>query len=235
VSLRPLVSLAASLLAISIVGYVVWTLASAPGVAPIGDLVGAVSPVPAAPAAPDGAPTAAAATPAVGGSGVPTPDPRWVTRMASRAGIPVPAMRAYARAQLARPAGCALGWTTVAGIGWVESQHGTLDGRALGEDGVPSTPIVGPALTGGLDHAYGPMQFIPSTWARWASDGDGDGRADVDDLDDAAMAAMRYLCASGQDLASGAGWSRAVFSYNRSQDYVSQVYAAASAYAARTR
>jgi hypothetical protein len=147
----------------------------------------------------------------------------------------VPAARAYARAQLARPQGCELGWTTLAGIGWVESQHGTLDGRTLADDGTSSTPIVGPALGGGLDHAYGPMQFLPSTWARWASDGDGDGTADIDDLDDAAMTAMRYLCGTGQDLATGAGWSAAVFAYNHSQDYVDQVYVAATAYAQRTR
>ncbi len=33
-------------------------------------------------------------------------------------------------------------------------------------------------------------------------------------MDDAALAAARYLCASGADLATGTGWSTAVFSYN---------------------
>jgi len=161
------------------------------------------------------------------------PDPTWVARTATAAGIPVPAMRAYARAQLARPAGCAIGWTTLAGIGWVESQHGTLGGRTLADDGRPSAPIVGPAL-GALDHAYGPMQFIPSTWERWAADGDGDGVADVDDLDDAAMTAMRYLCGTGDDLATGEGWAQAVFAYNHAQTYVDSVYSAAETYAHRT-
>jgi membrane-bound lytic murein transglycosylase B len=130
----------------------------------------------------------------------------------------------------------------------VESQHGTFQGRALGEDGRSSSPIHGPTLDGSGDvaaipsggdsagdwaKAAGPMQFIPSTWSTWASDGDGDGMAEVQDLDDAAYAAGRYLCASG-DLATSAGWARGVFSYNHSQAYVNQVYAAAQAYASRT-
>lgn len=228
--------IAAGLLAAAVVGYVAWALATAPAAEtvsdtlPAGQSLAAVSPEPAAPA---GDARAVAQPQSAPAGGVPTPDGAWVQRTAARAGIPVPAVRAYARAQLARPSGCALGWTTLAGIGWVESQHGTLGGRTLGDDGRSSQPIVGPALTGGLDHAYGPMQFIPATWAQWASDGDGDGLADIDDLDDAAMTAMRYLCGTGQDLATGAGWSRAIFAYNHAQAYVNQVWVAANAYAKR--
>ncbi|MBB3041918.1 lytic murein transglycosylase [Nocardioides sp. LMS-CY] len=180
-------------------------------------------------------------------------DPAWVERTAARAGIPAPAVRAYANAQLAEPRGCRVGWTTLAGIGWVESQHGTIGGRTLGADGHASTPVIGPALDGKRfaaipatpessawhgdpvwDHAVGPLQFIPSTWDTWGTDGDGDGVADPNDIDDAAMSAARYLCADGHDLASGAGWADAVFSYNHSQSYIDDVYAAATAYAERT-
>lgn len=179
--------------------------------------------------------------------------PAWVERTAARAGIPAPAVRAYANAQLAEPRGCRVGWTTLAGIGWVESQHGTIGGRTLGADGHASTPVIGPALDGKRfaaipatpessawhgdpvwDHAVGPLQFIPSTWDTWGTDGDGDGVADPNDIDDAAMSAARYLCADGHDLASGAGWADAVFSYNHSQSYIDDVYAAATAYAERT-
>jgi membrane-bound lytic murein transglycosylase B len=185
-------------------------------------------------------------------------DPVWSRSAAGRAGIPEVAVRAYARAGLmlrASDPSCGLGWTTLAGLGYVESLHGTIGGRALLADGRSSTPILGPALDGSgdfaairasalsaqwhgdptWDHAVGPLQFMPSTWARWASDGDADGVGDPNDLDDASFAAARYLCADGRDLDSGAGWGAAVFSYNHSTAYVDQVYAAASSYAQRTR
>jgi membrane-bound lytic murein transglycosylase B len=75
------------------------------------------------------------------------------------------------------------------------------------------------------------MQFIPSTWQRWASDGNGDGRSDPNNIDDAAYAAARYLCASGGDLTTGEGWQRAIHSYNRSDEYTAAVLDAANQYA----
>lgn len=181
-------------------------------------------------------------------------DPAWLTTTSAATGIPEPALRAYARAQLRDVGGCGVGWTTLAGIGWVESQHGTIGGRRLGDDGRSSTPILGPALDGrgafaairstpqsrawhgdpAWEHAVGPMQFLPSTWTTWGTDGDGDGTADPNDLDDAAAATARYLCAAGSDVSSGSGWARAVFSYNHARSYVDAVYAASAAYAART-
>ena len=177
----------------------------------------------------------------------------WVRRLARVEGIPAPAVRAYARAQLGAPRGCGIGWTTLAGIGYVESHHGTLGGRTLLADGRSSSPIVGPALDGRGDfaairstpasqalhgdavweHAVGPMQFLPETWSRYATDGDGDGHADALDLDDAAATAARYLCAGAGDLRTGVGWEKAVLTYNHSGEYVDAVYAAATAYAHR--
>ncbi len=147
--------------------------------------------------------------------------------------------------------GCHLGWTTLAGIGGIESGHGTNGGSSLLPDGRTSQPILGPALDGtnGIgairssaeyarwhgdtqwDHAVGPMQFIPPTWERWQSDGNGDGVADPGNVFDAAYAAGRYLCASGADVRTGEGWSRAIFSYNHSDDYVRSVLAYANFYA----
>ena len=199
-------------------------------------------------------PAVASVVPPGATTSVPLVDPAWVADIAVRAGIPTPAVRAYATAQLAAPRDCAVGWTTLAGIGWVESQHGTLGGRTLGADGRPDTPVLGPALDGDpfaaipatvetsawhgdplWDHAVGPLQFIPSTWEQWGADGDGDGVADPHDIDDAASAALAYLCADGHDLTSGAGWADAVFGYNHDQSYVDSVHAAASAYASRTQ
>ena len=186
-----------------------------------------------------------------GPAGATEVDPKWLATTAEATGIPTPALRAYARAQLADAGGCGVGWTTLAGLGWVESYHGTIGGRSLGADGRSSSPILGPALDGRgafaairstpesrvwhgdpvWEHAVGPMQFLPGTWAMWATDGDGDGRRDPLDLDDAAAAAARYLCAGGHDLSSGSGWADAVFTYNRARVYVDDVYAAAVGYA----
>jgi membrane-bound lytic murein transglycosylase B len=179
---------------------------------------------------------------------------QWVSSVSSATGIPARAAQAYGDATLelaVEDPGCHLGWPTLAAIGWIESGHGTHGHATLGADGVPSIPIVGPALDGTAgraaihstaqsvawhgdpvwDHAVGPMQFIPSTWARWGADGDGDGVADPQDIDDAALAAGRYLCAGSRDLSTWDGWHAAVLSYNHSDAYAQSVFERAGAYA----
>jgi membrane-bound lytic murein transglycosylase B len=177
----------------------------------------------------------------------------WVRATAERTGIPGTAVQAYGQAtlDLARSSpGCRLSWVTLAGIGWVESQHGTVGGRRLRANGYSTSRILGPPLDGRRyaaipatpastrlhgdprwDHAVGPMQFIPSTWARWATDGDGNGVRDPNDLFDASLATARYLCAHGLDLGTGTGWSAAVRSYNHSDAYVADVFRVATGYA----
>jgi membrane-bound lytic murein transglycosylase B len=139
--------------------------------------------------------------------------------------------------------GCHLDWTTLAGIGYVESLNGQ-DGQGLTPDGRPFVAIYGPSLDGAgqlaavadtdqgsldadaiRDRAVGPLQFLPSTWRTWGSDGDGDGVRDPQDVDDAALSAARYLCAAG-DLSTPVGWTDATYSYNHSAAYVASVYAA---------
>jgi murein DD-endopeptidase MepM/ murein hydrolase activator NlpD len=68
------------------------------------------------------------------------------------------------------------------------------------------------------------MQFMPDTWVRWGTDGDGDGLADPWDPEDAVYAAARYLAATGgtTDI------SRAIFAYNHAQWYVDEVLGLAS-------
>src|SRR5207344_1846791 len=83
-----------------------------------------------------------------------------------------------------------------------------------------------------FDRAVGPMQFIPSTWAGWGVDGNGDGIADPFNIYDAAAAAADYLCAAGGDLRTSAGQQRAIMAYNASTSYLSIVLSYEAAYAA---
>jgi membrane-bound lytic murein transglycosylase B len=72
--------------------------------------------------------------------------------------------------------------------------------------------------------ATGPMQFMPATFRRYAADGNGDGIANIDNLDDAVLTAGRYLAANG---AATGNYSTALYAYNHSDSYVSHVLALA--------
>ena len=67
--------------------------------------------------------------------------------------------------------------------------------------------------------AEGWMQFLPSEWAQYGVDANGDGFKDPYNPADAIFAAARYLHAAGGDTNIKA----AVFSYNHSQAYVESV------------
>jgi len=185
-------------------------------------------------------------------SPLPPVEASWTSQVADATGIPERAMAAYARAHVwiaEQHPGCGLDWATIAAIGAIESDHGRHGDSELAEDGSALPPIIGRALDGngvatiedtdnGLldgdttwDRAVGPMQFIPSTWARWASDATGDGVADPHQIDDAAQTTARYLCASGP-MTSAEGWRAAVFSYNHDNDYVDKVARVANEFAA---
>ncbi|MGJ9413423.1 lytic transglycosylase domain-containing protein [Aeromicrobium sp. CF4.19] len=181
-------------------------------------------------------------------------DPEWVARVGQSTGIGERALAAYAGASLQlseEQPGCGLGWNTLAAIGQVESEHGTIDGAVLDEAGRATPEVIGIALDGtqgtariadtdegGLDgdplwdRAVGPMQFIPSTWAQHAADGDGDGVENPQSVDDAVLAAARYLCADSTDLREPQAWVAAVRSYNDSADYTAQVARVATAWSA---
>ncbi|MFJ7297151.1 lytic transglycosylase domain-containing protein [Streptomyces collinus] len=158
--------------------------------------------------------------------------------------LPASVFAAYRRAEdrLAREApGCRLRWQLLAAIGQVES--GQARGGRVTSDGTTVAPILGPRLDGvafalirdsdggvhdgdtAYDRAVGPMQFIPSTWARWGADGNGDGRTDPNNVFDAALAAGRYLCAGGRDLSVPAELDRAILGYNHSAAYLRTVRA----------
>ena len=111
--------------------------------------------------------------------------------------------------------GCGVSWNLLAGIGRIESGH--ANNGATDTRGNALSPIFGPSLDGTLPgneiivassqlgrvtyaRAMGPMQFLPGTWSRYASDGDGDGKADPQNVYDSSLAAARYLCSGGLNL-----------------------------------
>jgi membrane-bound lytic murein transglycosylase B len=176
----------------------------------------------------------------------------WAEARAPALNMPVQALQAYAYA--ARVADvenpdCHIKWTTLAGIGQVESHHGTYRGATIQPNGDVTPPIRGVRLDGtngnleiiaddGGDNdeptyarAMGPMQFIPETWRLYGVDANNDNVISPDNLDDAALTAAGYLCWTGKDLATPRGWMNALRAYNHSDQYARTVRDWATAYA----
>ena len=165
-------------------------------------------------------------------------------------GIPGAALQAYMQAEklmaISQP-NCHMSWPLLASIGRIESNHAR--GGRVDEAGNTLAPILGPVLNGGgfaairdtdggaydgnstWDRAVGPMQFIPSTWRGYASDGNGDGVANPSNLYDATLAAGKYLCSGGLNTADPRQRATAIFRYNHSDSYVRTVMVWADAYA----
>jgi hypothetical protein len=152
-------------------------------------------------------------------------------------------VRAAAEASRLQP-GCSLRPAILAGIGSVESGHGTFGGASADAAGWVIPPIIGPPLNGSggtaaisdtdggkwdgdevWDRAVGPMQYIPTSWLIYGQDGNGDGVADPHNVFDAALAAVAHLCAaSPTDMnVSEQALRDAIFAYNHSSSYVSAV------------
>ncbi|CAN5395111.1 hypothetical protein BH11ACT5_BH11ACT5_22020 [soil metagenome] len=210
-------------------------------------LVGAVAPQ--LSSAAQAGPPPLAATPGLGYTGLVDPD--WAQRTAEATGIPLLAVLAYAggaiRAAEVYP-DCGIGWNTLAGIGFVESDHGSFGGSSIGPDYRVSPPIYGVVLDGGdtenipdsdggsvdgisdYDRAVGPMQLIPQTWASWPSDGNGDGIGDPQNIADAAIAAANHMCRASGGMSTPDGWRAGIAAYNSGDDYLQKVVTAAQQY-----
>ena len=144
--------------------------------------------------------------------------------------------------------GCAgMRWQILAGLAQVESDQAA--GHAVAADGQITPPIIGPRLDGGgaggntsavsdtdhgrwdgdtqFDHAVGPFQFLPSTWAADGRKGRGTAAApDPNNAFDAALSAAVYVCSKGRDLTQPAQLHNALYAYNHSEAYVTQVESA---------
>lgn len=138
----------------------------------------------------------------------------------------------------------------------METRHGTYTGtlfnaRKIDDNGYVLPAIIGVPLDGSpgfaeikdtdqgkmdgdkeYDRAVGPMQFIPTSWEKYGRDANGDGVADPNQIDDAALSAANLLC-DGRDLATAEGWKQAIGSYNSSDEYLANVRNAAASYALR--
>ena len=95
-----------------------------------------------------------------------------------------------------------LPWSVVAAVGEVESQHGRDAARSRAG-------------------AVGPMQFLPATWRAYATDGNGDGKADVHNPADSIATAAKLLCVNGGG--DRATLATAIWNYNHSWEYVARV------------
>jgi murein DD-endopeptidase MepM/ murein hydrolase activator NlpD len=116
--------------------------------------------------------------------------------------LPVPELSYEELQQLWVGAGAAYGipWQVLAAINKIETNFGRN---------------MGPSSAG----AVGWMQFMPDTWLRWGTDGNGDGLADPWNPEDAVFSAARYLAAANgrTDI------ERSIFAYNHAQWYVDDV------------
>ncbi|HEY1838720.1 MAG TPA: lytic murein transglycosylase [Mycobacterium sp.] len=177
------------------------------------------------------------------------PPPTILVNSPGALGIPAMALTAYRNAErmmASADPGCGISWNLLAGIGRIESGH--ANGGATDARGTAVRPIYGPTLDGTLPgnevivqssgagrvsyaRAMGPMQFLPGTWARYASDGDGDGMADPQNLYDATLAAARYLCSGGLNLRDQSQVLSSILRYNNSMPYAQNVLGWAAAYA----
>lgn len=165
-------------------------------------------------------------------------------------GIPVTALAAYKNAAdvlAGEQPGCHIDWALIASIGRIESNHAR--GGYVDAAGNTLEPILGPVLNGAgpfaaipdtdqgrfdgdkvWDRAVGPTQFIPGTWNGYASDGNGDGESNPNNIFDAALGTGRYLCSGGLDVTSPDQLRAAIFRYNHSDTYVNTVILWAEAY-----
>ncbi|MDA0168428.1 hypothetical protein OJ998_04955 [Solirubrobacter taibaiensis] len=112
------------------------------------------------------------------------------------------------------------GWSYLAAIGKVESDHGRLQAPGVRSGQNNHGCCAGPMQ---IHNGYGSGG---GTWAAYKTDGDGDGGTDIYQPADAVATAANYLRASG----APADWRRAIFAYNHADWYVDKVVAQAAVY-----
>jgi membrane-bound lytic murein transglycosylase B len=80
------------------------------------------------------------------------------------------------------------------------------------------------SLRGSASGAFGFPQFLPTSYLRFGADGNGDGRVDLYDVDDAATSAGWFLASHGwQGRLERVEQRRVLWHYNRSDAYIDAV------------
>ncbi len=103
-----------------------------------------------------------------------------------------------------------------------ESAFG-VDARLLKAIHYVETGCSGSTAKSSYAGAVGPMQFLPSTFRVYGTDGNGDGIADITNVEDAIFTAARYLVACGYPNVKSA-----LYGYNPSYSYYAKVLDVAS-------
>lgn len=250
---HPRDALSRRLLAATLCSTLLWWVPGSPMLGPVAAGPGELSPDGDTPAGSDSLAVAASATSAA--DVAPVVVKPGVTASVGRAlyaawpdrgrGATVPdesVLDAYHLAVSVAPASCHLDVSMLAAIGQVQSRN--LTHLRLDDEHRSRTPLLGPVLNGqggrarvsdtdrgqwdrhrAWDRGVGPFQFLPSSWRIAGVDMDADGKRDPQDIEDAAGAAMVFLCAGGSDLSTAKGLGSAVRDYNRSASFVRLVRA----------
>ena len=147
-----------------------------------------------------------------------------------------------------RPGGCGVSWNWLPGIGRIESGHAgggapsssrhrdQPDPSPARPDGtLPGNEVIVQQSVGSRRHlrlVMGPMQFLPGTWARYASDGDGDGIADPQNLFDSyPVGGPIPVQRRAQPARPPGEATAAILRYNNSVAYAAERAGLAAAYA----
>jgi cell wall-associated NlpC family hydrolase len=131
----------------------------------------------------------------------------WANGLSAPLDIPAKSLVGYATGELVlrkEQPNCHLSWVTLAGIG--------------------------KARAGG-DKAIGPMGLTTQQWKTWGHDIPGVAKPAITDIDAAAVAAGRALCAGGADLGAGSGWWKAIANFRDPGLFRQQVLGNAQLYA----
>lgn len=113
--------------------------------------------------------------------------------------------------------------------GWAEGELTELlrISKNLGKD-----PL---SLKGSWAGAFGMPQFIPSSYTKYAVDGNSDGTVDLFDFSDASASIANYLVAHGWEKNNSEKNWKAVYAYNHCDDYVRAIFAYAKKLSGKAR